>query len=56
MSIARHAGIALEALTRYTLTDRGRRGLLLGYGRMHETAMPAAIAKLAPLLKTATAA
>ena len=47
---ARDAGIALEALTRYTIQDRGRRGLLLGYGRIHETAIPAAIAKLTPVL------
>jgi GntR family transcriptional regulator / MocR family aminotransferase len=46
------AGIALEALTRYALEDRGRRGLLLGYGRLHESAISAAIEKLAqpPLL------
>jgi GntR family transcriptional regulator/MocR family aminotransferase len=50
---ARDAGIALEALARYTLTDRGQRGLLLGYGRLHESAIPAAIAKLAPILRAA---
>jgi GntR family transcriptional regulator/MocR family aminotransferase len=50
---AREAGIALEALSRYTLTDRGRRGLLMGYGRLHESAIPAAVAKLTPLLKAA---
>jgi GntR family transcriptional regulator/MocR family aminotransferase len=44
------AGVAVEALTRYTLTDRGRRGLLLGYGRLHESAINAAIAQLAPTL------
>jgi GntR family transcriptional regulator/MocR family aminotransferase len=44
---SRGAGIALEALTRYTLTDRGQHGLLLGYGRLHESVIPAAIAKLA---------
>jgi GntR family transcriptional regulator/MocR family aminotransferase len=50
---ARDAGIALEALARYTLTDRGHRGLLLGYGRMHESAIPAAIRKLAATLQAA---
>jgi GntR family transcriptional regulator/MocR family aminotransferase len=50
---ARDAGIAVEALARYTLTDRGQRGLLLGYGRLHESAIPAAIAKLAPVLRAA---
>jgi GntR family transcriptional regulator/MocR family aminotransferase len=44
---AQDDGIALEALTRYTLTDRRLRGLLLGYGRLHESAIPAAIKKLA---------
>ena len=37
---AHDAGIALQALTRYTIQDRGKRGLLLGYGRMHETPSP----------------
>jgi GntR family transcriptional regulator/MocR family aminotransferase len=46
---ARGAGIALEALARYTLTDRGDRGLLLGYGRLHESVIPAAVARLAGL-------
>ena len=48
---ALEAGIRLEALARYTIQDRGKRGLLLGYGRVHETALAAAIAKLAPTLK-----
>lgn len=33
-------GLRVEALARYTIQDRGKRGLLLGYGRMHETAIP----------------
>jgi GntR family transcriptional regulator/MocR family aminotransferase len=53
---AREAGIALEGLSRYTLTDRGRRGLLLGYERLHESAIPAAVAKLTPPLKAALVA
>jgi DNA-binding transcriptional MocR family regulator len=48
---ALEAGIRVEALARYTIQDRGKRGLLLGYGRMHETAISAAVAKLAPTLK-----
>ena len=48
---ALEAGIRLEALARYTIQDRGKRGLLLGYGRVHETALAAAITKLAPTLK-----
>ena len=48
---ALEAGIRLEALARYTIQDRGKRGLLLGYGRVHETALAAAIANLAPTLK-----
>jgi GntR family transcriptional regulator/MocR family aminotransferase len=51
---ARDAGIALEALTRYALTDRRRRGLLMGYGRLHESAIDAAVAKLAPTLRSAS--
>jgi GntR family transcriptional regulator/MocR family aminotransferase len=50
---ALQAGLSVEALARYTIEDRGRRGLLLGYGRMHETAISAAVAKLAPTLKAA---
>ena len=50
---ARKVGIALEALARYTLTDRQQRGLLLGYGRLHETGIPAAVAKLADTLNAA---
>jgi GntR family transcriptional regulator/MocR family aminotransferase len=53
---ARDSGIALEALARYTIQDRGKRGLLLGYGRMHETAITAAIARLAPTLNAAALA
>jgi GntR family transcriptional regulator/MocR family aminotransferase len=48
---ALEAGIRVEALARYTIQDRGKRGLLLGYGRVHETALAAAIANLAPTLK-----
>jgi GntR family transcriptional regulator/MocR family aminotransferase len=48
---ALEAGIRVEALARYTIQDHGKRGLLLGYGRVHETAITAAIAKLAPTLK-----
>jgi GntR family transcriptional regulator / MocR family aminotransferase len=43
---ARDAGIALEALTRYTIHDRGARGLVIGYGRLHETAITPAMATL----------
>ena len=48
---ALEAGIRVEALARYTIHDRGKRGLLLGYGRVHETAISAAVANLAPALK-----
>jgi DNA-binding transcriptional MocR family regulator len=43
---ALEAGIRVEALSRYTIRDRGHRGLVLGYGRMHETAIEPAIAAL----------
>jgi GntR family transcriptional regulator/MocR family aminotransferase len=52
---ALEAGVRVEALARYTIEDRGKRGLLLGYGRLHETAIRAAVAKLAPALKAALA-
>ena len=48
---ALEAGVRVEALARYTIQDRGKRGLLLGFGRMHETAISAAVAKLNPTLK-----
>jgi GntR family transcriptional regulator/MocR family aminotransferase len=47
---ALEAGIRLEALSRYTIRDRGHRGLVLGYGRMHETAIGPAIAALSQVL------
>jgi GntR family transcriptional regulator / MocR family aminotransferase len=47
---ALETGLRIEALARYTIQDRGKRGLLLGYGRMHETGLPAAVAKLGQLL------
>ncbi len=40
---AASAGIRLEALSRYAIVDRGNRGLVIGYGRMHEAAIPRAI-------------
>ena len=48
---AREAGIALEALTHYTINDRGLRGLVIGYGRLHETAIRAAIDTLTATLR-----
>ena len=40
------AGIGVQALSRYAIEDRGDRGLVIGYGRMHETAIEPAIAAL----------
>jgi GntR family transcriptional regulator/MocR family aminotransferase len=48
------AGIRVEALSRYTIRDRGRRGLVIGYGRMHETAIPPAIDALSRVIEEAT--
>ena len=47
---ALETGVRVEALARYTIQDRGKRGLLLGYGRMHEASITAVVAKLAPTL------
>jgi GntR family transcriptional regulator/MocR family aminotransferase len=52
---ARDAGIALEALTRYAINDRGVRGLVVGYGRLHETAITPAVAALKATLRRALA-
>jgi GntR family transcriptional regulator/MocR family aminotransferase len=53
---ARAAGIRLEALSRYTIRDRGDRGLVIGYGRMHESAIPRAVADLSLVLARASRA
>jgi GntR family transcriptional regulator/MocR family aminotransferase len=45
--IASESGIRVEALSRYAIEDRGRRGLVIGYGRAHESAVEPAIAALA---------
>ena len=50
---ALESGIRVEALTRYTIEDRGKRGLLLGYGRVHQTAVSAAVAALSDVLTPA---
>jgi GntR family transcriptional regulator / MocR family aminotransferase len=45
--IASRSGVRVEALTRYAIQDRGSRGLVIGYGRVHESAIAPAIAALA---------
>jgi GntR family transcriptional regulator / MocR family aminotransferase len=55
-SAAESTGIRVEALSRYAIEDRGERGLVLGYGRMHETAIPRAIAELGKVLAAVPAA
>jgi GntR family transcriptional regulator/MocR family aminotransferase len=45
--IASQAGVRVEALTRYAIQDRGSRGLVIGYGRVHESAIGPALAALA---------
>jgi GntR family transcriptional regulator / MocR family aminotransferase len=45
------AGIRLEALSRYVIHARDNRGLVMGYGRMHQTAIPQAINELRQVLK-----
>jgi len=44
--LASTAGVRVEALSRYAIQDRGRRGLVIGYGRVHEAAVAPAIAAL----------
>jgi hypothetical protein len=45
------AGIRLEALSRYSIRDRGDRGLVIGYGRMHETTIRPANTALSHVLR-----
>ena len=45
--LASRAGIRVGALSRYAIEDRGRRGLVIGYGRVHEAAIGRAVAALA---------
>jgi GntR family transcriptional regulator / MocR family aminotransferase len=40
-------GLRVQALSGYAIEDRGRRGLVIGYGRVHESAIGPAIAALA---------
>jgi GntR family transcriptional regulator/MocR family aminotransferase len=50
---ASEAGIRVEALTRYAIHDHGLRGLVIGYGRLHETALGPAIGALSGLVRQA---
>lgn len=45
-----YGGIRLEALSRHSVCDRSRRGLVLGYGRVHESAIRPAIATLSRII------
>ncbi len=44
---ALQAGVRVEALSRYAIEDRGNRGLVIGYGQVHEAAIGPAVAALA---------
>ncbi len=44
--VALQAGVRVEALSRYAVRDRGSRGLVIGYGRLHESAIGPAVAAL----------
>ncbi len=46
---AKEAGIALDPLSRFQIHTR-RSGLVLGYGRLHESVIPAAVQALSPIL------
>jgi DNA-binding transcriptional MocR family regulator len=47
---ASRAGIRVQALSRYAIRDRGDRGLVVGYGRLHETAVEPGIAALSRVI------
>jgi GntR family transcriptional regulator / MocR family aminotransferase len=47
------AGIRVQALSGYAIDDRGRRGLVLGYGRLHESAIAPAVSAVGQLISTA---
>jgi GntR family transcriptional regulator / MocR family aminotransferase len=47
------AGIRVEALGRYTIEDQGRRGLVIGYGRLHESAIAPAVRALGRVIRAA---
>jgi GntR family transcriptional regulator / MocR family aminotransferase len=44
--LASSTGVRVEALSRYAIQDRGRHGLVIGYGRLHESAIGPAVAAL----------
>jgi GntR family transcriptional regulator/MocR family aminotransferase len=48
---ALQAGVRIQALSRYAIEDRGRRGLVIGYGRLHEAAIGRALAALAVAIR-----
>jgi GntR family transcriptional regulator / MocR family aminotransferase len=48
---AEHAGVRVEPLSAYALGGRGAPGLVLGYGRVHETAIEPAVAALAAIIR-----
>ena len=57
-SIARdaaRAGIHVEPLSRYALVRRGAPGLVIGYGRVHESALGPAVAALASVIERSAA-
>jgi len=45
--VAAQSGVRVEALSRYAIKDRGHCGLVVGYGRVHESAIGRALAALA---------
>jgi GntR family transcriptional regulator/MocR family aminotransferase len=45
-SAALDAGVRVQALSSYAIEDRGQRGLVIGYGRVHESAIGPAVAAL----------
>jgi GntR family transcriptional regulator / MocR family aminotransferase len=44
------AGVRVEALSRYTIHDRGHRGMVIGYGRLHESAIKPAVGALSEVI------
>jgi GntR family transcriptional regulator / MocR family aminotransferase len=47
VEVAAERGVRVEALSTHALSDAPSSGLVLGYGRLHERAIPAAVRELA---------
>jgi GntR family transcriptional regulator/MocR family aminotransferase len=55
VAAAAERGVRVEALSRHCISPVPSSGLVLGYGRLHESTIPAAVAELAAALATSVA-